>query len=73
VSALSHITDMMGRNLRKILPDQYSYTLIVWRRMDAEKVEMASVSHGNPEEVHSILQDVSEEVLQHRELAVLNG
>jgi hypothetical protein len=68
---LSSVTDLMGKNLRKILPDDYSYTLIVWRRMDPDRVEMASVSHGNPQEISSLLLDVSEEALQ--QVSVMTG
>jgi len=68
-SPLQKITDMIGKNLRKILPEHYSYSLTVWRRLDDERVEIANASHGNPAEIVSILRDIADEVVEEERLA----
>jgi hypothetical protein len=65
--AINKLIDMIGKNLRKILPDDWDFALVVWRVVDTSKghdtVEVAMASQGNPEAMEQVLRNVSDDVV----------
>ncbi|MET0653666.1 MAG: hypothetical protein ABWY63_14240 [Hyphomicrobiaceae bacterium] len=68
-ATINRLIDGIGRNLRRILPEDWDFCFVVWRVIDTseeiDKVEVAMVSHGNPGTMEGVLRDIIVEVKRH--------